>query len=224
MLKHPLGASTLPTNKALNYLPGFHIAGFAGMLLGMLVGDENHFIIKSPLDVPLIVRAIKELRPHRIIMVPPLLMAIARLGLAGSEGFRDSVGHVYCAAAPLGTEQQREAHEALGIHVGQLWGMSETTGAATATSCIEPFRPGSGGRVMPGFELRLVDEGGKDVKHGDRGEVRRLTLPQAAGKQGRGTPESLQRLLTESPSDPCAKWRQYDVLLSQREGDLGHDR
>lgn len=104
-------------------------------------------------------------------MVPPLLMAITRLGLAEPDGFRTCVGHLWCAAAPLGPEQQREASEKLGIPVGQLWGLSETTGAATGTSHLEAVKPGSAGRVLRGVEVKVIDEEGQSVPHGERGEV-----------------------------------------------------
>ena len=45
-----------------------------------------------------------------------------------------------------------------GIRVLEVWGMSETTGCATANSPTD-FRVGSVGRPVPGVEVRIADDG-----------------------------------------------------------------
>lgn len=99
-------------------------------------------------------------------------MAVTRLGLAGKQGFHNTTGHIFSAAAPLGPEQSAEASKVLQVPIGQFWGLSETTGAATGSSPLDLMKHGSGGRVMPGAEVKIIDEEGNIMKHGERGEVR----------------------------------------------------
>ncbi|WP_243788178.1 long-chain fatty acid--CoA ligase [Saccharopolyspora gloriosae] len=46
----------------------------------------------------------------------------------------------------------------IGIDVLEVWGMSETTGCATANTA-DAYRPGSVGKPVPGVELRFGDDG-----------------------------------------------------------------
>ncbi|MEV0135297.1 long-chain fatty acid--CoA ligase [Dactylosporangium sp. NPDC050688] len=51
----------------------------------------------------------------------------------------------------------------LGIDVLEVWGMTETTGSATVNTPAA-FRPGTVGRINPGMELRLLDDGEIQVR------------------------------------------------------------
>jgi long-chain acyl-CoA synthetase len=46
----------------------------------------------------------------------------------------------------------------IGVHVIEVWGMTETTGAGTL-NLAGKFRTGSVGQVAPGMELRIADDG-----------------------------------------------------------------
>ncbi|MGW0890810.1 AMP-dependent synthetase/ligase [Saccharopolyspora sp. NPDC002578] len=60
-------------------------------------------------------------------------------------------------AAPL-PPHVLEFLASLGIEVLEVWGMTETTGCATANTA-DAYRPGSVGRPVPGVELRLGEDG-----------------------------------------------------------------
>jgi long-chain acyl-CoA synthetase len=74
----------------------------------------------------------------------------ALLGL--DEAFRATSGAAALPAATL------EFLGSLGVKVLEVWGLSETTGAATA-STPEAFRPNAVGRPLPGVELKIADDG-----------------------------------------------------------------
>ncbi|MCQ4359964.1 MULTISPECIES: AMP-binding protein [Mycobacterium] len=66
---------------------------------------------------------------------------------------------------------------ALGVRVCEIWGMSETVGAATANP-PERVKVGTVGRPLPGIELRIADDGeallrGPIVMRGYRGDPAR---------------------------------------------------
>jgi long-chain acyl-CoA synthetase len=79
----------------------------------------------------------------------------AQLGLDESNGV-----HVGAAPTPL---EVLEFFHAIGIEVGELWGMSETCGVAT---CNPPDRVklGTVGPPVPGIEIRLAEDGEVMVK------------------------------------------------------------
>ncbi|MDH3587397.1 MAG: propionyl-CoA synthetase, partial [Gammaproteobacteria bacterium] len=73
------------------------------------------------------------------------------------------------------------AEEKLGIPVIDHWWQTET-GWSIAANCLgielAPVKPGSVGRAAPGWEVRALDEGGKDVAPGDVGAIAcKLPLP-----------------------------------------------
>ncbi|HEV2780235.1 MAG TPA: AMP-dependent synthetase/ligase [Actinophytocola sp.] len=74
----------------------------------------------------------------------------ARLGL--DESLRNSSGAAPIPVAVL------EFLAGIGLTVTEVWGLSETTGAATL-SRPDAFGPGTVGAVGPGVEVRLADDG-----------------------------------------------------------------
>jgi long-chain acyl-CoA synthetase len=69
----------------------------------------------------------------------------------------DEINGVHVGAAPTPLEVLEFFH-AIGIEVGELWGMSETCGVAT---CNPPDRVklGTVGPPVPGIEIKLADDG-----------------------------------------------------------------
>jgi long-chain acyl-CoA synthetase len=69
----------------------------------------------------------------------------------------DEINGVHVGAAPTPIEVLEFFH-AIGIEVGELWGMSETCGVAT---CNPPdrVRLGTVGPPVPGIEIKLADDG-----------------------------------------------------------------
>jgi long-subunit acyl-CoA synthetase (AMP-forming) len=74
----------------------------------------------------------------------------------------DEINGVHVGAAPTPPEVLEFFH-AIGIEVGELWGMSETCGVAT---CNPPERVklGTVGPPVPGIEIKLADDGEVLVK------------------------------------------------------------
>jgi long-chain acyl-CoA synthetase len=69
----------------------------------------------------------------------------------------DRVRQTLSAAAPLPLDVAR-FFAGLGLRILDVYGMTETTGAATANR-PDSFKLGTVGRAMPGIELRIADDG-----------------------------------------------------------------
>lgn len=46
------------------YLPAFHVAGFLNIIMASLHGSKIVFALSNPIDLPMIVRAIRDHRPY----------------------------------------------------------------------------------------------------------------------------------------------------------------
>ena len=82
-------------------------------------------------------------------------------GLRKHLGLDEAVS-VNVGAAPTPIEVLEFFH-AIGIPVGELWGMSETCGAATVNP-PEKVKLGTVGPPLPGVEIRLAEDGEVEVK------------------------------------------------------------
>ncbi len=74
-------------------------------------------------------------------------------------------------AAPLPVAVIERFRELTGITIEEGYGLTEASPSVAATSMAPAPAPGSVGLPLPGIELRLVGEDGRDVEPGDEGEV-----------------------------------------------------
>ncbi len=99
--------------------------------------------------------------------IPParlkLLLSIPILRSVIARKIREQLGFGSCdrfgsGAAPISPSTLEWFHK-LGIEISEGWGMSETSGLATANSPFDPDRIGTIGVPLHGTEVRLSDEG-----------------------------------------------------------------
>jgi acyl-CoA synthetase (AMP-forming)/AMP-acid ligase II len=82
-------------------------------------------------------------------------------------------------AAPMPPALLRRAHDRLGVDLAQGYGMTELSGNAVFLDAAthrrglagEEHLLGAAGRPAPGVELRIVDEGDRDLPDGSVGEI-----------------------------------------------------
>jgi acetyl-CoA synthetase len=110
------------------------------------------------------------LETHRItsLCAPPTVwrMLIQEKGLAGYRG-RLALREVIGAGEPLNPEIIEQVRAAWGLTLRDGYGQTETT-AIVGNAPGQPLKPGSMGRPLPGYAVRLIDVDGKDA---DEGEV-----------------------------------------------------
>lgn len=83
------------------------------------------------------------------------------------------------ASAPIPPDRVREALDAFGPKLLQMYGMTETTSLATVLSPADHVRAADGdehlfascGRAAPGVEITIVDDDGRPVRPGEIGEI-----------------------------------------------------
>lgn len=172
------GTFTPVEYRALAHLPISHIAGLFGYFISPIyAGGTVIWMQRYRWDD--LLKYMKQYKITAFYTVPSIWLRIAK-----SKEITDHFAYVEGAAtgaAPMDGVLQTAASGRLAsadktktVSVGQTWGLSETTGAVTAVPRGEIDVSGSIGSVLPGVELRLVDEDFRDV--GDEGEEGELVV------------------------------------------------
>jgi long-chain acyl-CoA synthetase len=92
---------------------------------------------------------------------------------------------------PTPPELNEEFRARSGVPILPVWGSTETTGPAVATRPGDPAGPGALGRRCPFYELRVVDEEGRELPAGECGEL--LVAGPAVVERYYGEPEATAR-------------------------------
>ena len=158
-------------DRITSYLPHAHMADrftshYAQMLYGqqVTVVDDPRQIIAALPDarptvwgaVPRIWEKIKAALEAQGVTDPSVLPDEAKTAIKVKLGL-DECRWTIAGAAPSAIEVL-EYFQALGIPIGEVWGMSELTCIATVNT-PEDVKLGTVGKALPGIELRLAEDG-----------------------------------------------------------------
>ncbi|NEC06377.1 long-chain fatty acid--CoA ligase [Streptomyces sp. SID7909] len=158
------------TDTVFGGLPFFHVFGQtcglnAAVLTGACVTLLPRFDARAALAI--LIRDRVTVMEGVPTMFVALLAAAEAAGSAGVETVRLSA--TGGSAMPVEVLHRFEA--AFGCPVVEGYGLSETAPVVTLGSVDGVRRPGSIGTPIPGVEVRLVDEEGKDTGEGGIGEL-----------------------------------------------------
>jgi long-chain acyl-CoA synthetase len=151
-------------------LPLYHVFALtANCLVFMALGGKN-LLITNPRDMP---GFVKELRKHRFNCITGVNTLYA--GLLNAPGFADldfsslrlSVGGGMAVQEAVSKRWQKVT----GKPIVQGYGLTETSPVATSNLLDVTEFTGSIGLPLPSTEARIVDEAGRDVPTGERGEI-----------------------------------------------------
>lgn len=103
-------------------------------------------------------------------VAPPILVLMSKDPATANYDL-SSITKIFSGAAPLSQSLQSECTERFKINVGQGWGMTEVTCAGLIAPSGIDDNSGSVGVLLPNCEIKLIDESGKEVGVGERGEI-----------------------------------------------------
>jgi long-chain acyl-CoA synthetase len=115
-------------------------------------------------------RGLRVLAEEAITWLPVVPTMLAAWGQLETTSHLPDLRWALSAGAPLADETLRRAERVLGVEVRQGYGMTEAT-FATLNAPPDRRVMGSVGKPVWGVALRIVDEAGRDVPAGERGEV-----------------------------------------------------
>jgi long-chain acyl-CoA synthetase len=150
-------------------LPLFHIFGL-NVPLGLMVKNGASGVLLERFDPVPTLRVIEERRITVLCGAPPMYFAWTTTPGADQYDL-SSVRLAISGAAPIAENVIKDFRELFGLDIDEGYGLTETSPTLTSNRMAEKPRPGSVGKPLPGIELRIVDEAGKDVELGDPGEI-----------------------------------------------------
>jgi acyl-CoA synthetase (AMP-forming)/AMP-acid ligase II len=182
----------------LHVAPLTHGAGFL-LLPTLALGGHN--LLCASFDADRTLRLFRECGVTGLFLVPSMI----RMLLDARDGWSmpSTLKRVYYAGSPIDPETLCEATEAFEGRLVQSFAQMESPMFFTVLSqedhrraVVEPGSPlaRSAGRVLPGVELRIVDDGGEPLSAGDPGEILARAPQTMSGYWGR--PEDSARALT----------------------------
>ena len=154
----------------LTVCPVYHAtaAGFSNYIF--LLGGT--VVVLADFKPEVFLDAVERYRVTSTALVPTMIYRLLELGPEALRA-RDtsSLRAVFSGGAPLPGGLAIEAMNALGDKVYNFYGATETGIVTLATPADLRAAPGTIGREVPGNEVRLVDEQGRDVPPGAVGEL-----------------------------------------------------
>ena len=153
-------------------LPLSHIYALNGVL-GLFMKAGGTAILVERFDPDATAALIKDHGVTALFGAPPMFAAWLK-ELHQGRIARDTFAAVRLAAsgaAGLSPDLQADFHDAAGVTIWQGYGLTESAPTVSTTALGQIAKPGSIGLVLPGIELRLLDEDGEDVEEGDPGEI-----------------------------------------------------
>ena len=157
-------------------IPLFHI-GIGAMTLTSILKLGGTAVVMRKFEMERFLDLTQRFQIKELLVVPPIADAAVKMGESRVSGRLRSIRYGLLGGSPSGAVLQAafQRHLGEGAVLGQLLGMTET-------SCIYSVVPpgtagqdyfGTCGRPIPGIEVKIVDEAGRDVSSspGKRGEV-----------------------------------------------------
>ena len=118
----------------------------------------------------LMFQLVREHKATVFVGVPTLYAQMLHAADAGENADFSSVRLCLAAAEPLPPEIYKRWKERFGVEILDGIGTTEALHIFISNKAGE-VRPGSSGRAVPGYKVRLVDENGADVPQGEVGDL-----------------------------------------------------
>ena len=152
-------------------LPFFHAAGMLFVVNRALAGGAT-VVILPRFELEPFLRVVQDYRVTRAIVVPPIVLALAKQPVVDRYDL-SSLNVIMSLAAPLSDHAARACAERVGCVVKQGYGMTETGPALQITpDAVDTGKAGAVGPCVPNTECQVVDPVTREsLGPGERGEI-----------------------------------------------------
>ncbi len=150
-------------------LPLFHIYG---MNVGMnnTIRYGGTMLVVERFDP---VSTLEGIQKHRVTVIygaPPMFIAWSQVPTIRQIDM-SSVRFIASGAAALPVAIINLFQELTGAPISEGYGLSESSPVLTANAAGEQIKPGTVGPAIPGVEIKIVDDAGNELPHGQMGEL-----------------------------------------------------
>ncbi|PIU20290.1 MAG: hypothetical protein COT18_03075 [Elusimicrobia bacterium CG08_land_8_20_14_0_20_59_10] len=166
-----------PTKKDvfMALLPMFHTFSWTGNVITPILLGSKTLIVKSITPPKPWLQAMGREGVSIMIAVPQIYGVLAKEAKGLKKFFLKfwslrKVRLCLSGAAPLNHTITSHFHNAFGLHILEGYGLTETSPVLT----IVPPRSrkhGSVGKAIPGVDIKIMDDSGRHLSHGEEGEI-----------------------------------------------------
>jgi long-chain acyl-CoA synthetase len=156
-------------NRALMTLPLSHSYGLLVTIAGLHSPERGVAVLLRWFDPVAFLEAIAEHGLQQTAVVPTMLQILLSQPLENYD--LSSLRFVSSGGAPLAADVAEQfTRRVPSVMIRQGYGLTETA-ALISTNPVGREKPGSVGLPIPGAEVRILDEGSREVAHGEVGEI-----------------------------------------------------
>ncbi len=155
-------------SRSLMVLPMSHVYGILLMNVGALLGFYTAML--ASFDPEEVLQTIQDYKVNRVSLAPTMMVYLLNHP-ARAKYDCSSLKFVTAGSAPLAIELQEQFAKRFDCRVADGYGQSEATCAVTSYRDDEPIVPGSAGRALPGIEMCIMDDDGKQLGPHETGEI-----------------------------------------------------
>ena len=156
--------------RALVAMPLYHIGG-CGWAVAAMVRGSTAVIIREFLP-QIVLDVFEKEKVETAFLVPAALLFLTSLPESQGRDY-SSLRNILYGASPISQAVLKKAIETFGCRFTQTYGLTETTGSITFLRHEDHVGEKllSCGRATFGADMRVVDSEGKEVPHGEIGEI-----------------------------------------------------
>ena len=150
--------------------PLYHTTAFGFIAMSYILGST--VVLLDEFEPTRFLEAIERHRVTTTVLVPTMLHRLLRLGDdAIAKHDTRTLRALFCTSAPLPGPDSTHAMELFGDIVYNLYGSTETGIVTLAQPADLKLSPGTIGRSVPGNDIKLLDDLGREVSSGAVGEL-----------------------------------------------------
>jgi long-chain acyl-CoA synthetase len=150
-------------------LPLFHIYAMNCAMNSFLRAGATIVLVRRFDPIPVL----EQIQKHRCNLfhgAPPMYIAWVNTPTLGDYDL-SSMRAAYSGAAPLPTQVLDRFRTVTGVEIVEGYGLTEASPVTHSNCAVTVTKAGTVGRPIPGVEVRLVDEEGRDVAQDAPGEI-----------------------------------------------------
>ena len=168
-LEQPYTPVTRPQERWLGFLPLYHAYGQLWSIGAACKTLSPCYMMKAFNFI----QFLEHIQNHRITHLqtaPPIVVLLGKRPETKNYNL-STLQNILCGAAPLSKQLQNEVSSRYNVKIVQSYGMTEVTCSALHVPGGMDDQSGSAGLIEPNSEIKLIDDDGKEVGEGERGEI-----------------------------------------------------
>jgi len=154
-------------------LPMFHMFSLASVLLASVNKGSTVVIVPgSGASISSLMETIEREKGTIFVGVPYVYALI--VNVAERDGIKNDLSSLrLCASggAPLSIDIIQRFRQYCGFNIADIWGLTEVVSQVTSPPLDGTGKFGSVGKALPGWEVKIVDDNGKELSPNQPGEI-----------------------------------------------------